>query len=93
MLTINADMHPLFMHMHRPDRTRPPEQQDKRMVVVLPEVQYEEWFDAPVERSMAFMNQYPAERMAMAPEPAPPKDANPKSPQQSSVPPEEPSLF
>lgn len=39
MLTINADDHPLFKHMHRPDLKRPPEKQDKRMVVILPEAQ------------------------------------------------------
>ena len=52
MFTINADTHPLFKGMHRPDLTRPPEQQDKRMVVILPETQYEEWLDAPVERPL-----------------------------------------
>src|SRR5687767_1254906 len=37
MLTINADTHPRFKEMHRPDLKRPPEQRDKRMVVILPE--------------------------------------------------------
>ncbi|RZL89839.1 MAG: SOS response-associated peptidase [Variovorax sp.] len=74
LLTINADHHPLFKHMHRPDLKRPPEQQDKRMVVILPEAQYDEWLDAPAERSMAFMTQYPAERLAMTAEPLPPKE-------------------
>ncbi|RZL93343.1 MAG: hypothetical protein EOP82_07935 [Variovorax sp.] len=95
MLTINADHHPLFKHMHRPDLKRPSEQQDKRMVVILPEAQYEECLDAPAERSMAFMNQYPAERLTMTPEPLPPKEPKPKvaRAQPKVQPPEEPTLF
>jgi len=77
MLTINADTHPLFKEMHRPDLKRPPEQQDKRMVVILPEARYEEWLDAPVERSRDFLNQFPAERLVMTPEPLPPKAPKP----------------
>jgi putative SOS response-associated peptidase YedK len=94
MLTINADTHPLFKEMHRPDLKRPPEQQDKRMVVILPEAQYEEWLDAPAERSRDFLNQFSAERLVMTPEPLPPKEAKPKfervTPKQ---PPAEPTLF
>lgn len=30
--------------------------------MILPEAQYEEWLDAPAERSRNFLNQYPAER-------------------------------
>jgi putative SOS response-associated peptidase YedK len=58
MLTINADTHPLFQEMNRPDLKRPPEQQGKCMVVILPEAQYEEWLDAPTARSRDFLNQY-----------------------------------
>jgi len=58
MLTIKADTHSLFMHMHRLDPKRPPDKQDKRMVAVVPEAQY-------AERSMAFMNQRPAEFFTM----------------------------
>ncbi|HEY2257401.1 MAG TPA: SOS response-associated peptidase [Variovorax sp.] len=77
MLTINADTHPLMKHMHRPDAARPPEQQDKRMVVILPEAQYGEWLDASPQQAMAFMHQYPAERLAMTAEPLPPKAPKP----------------
>lgn len=94
MLTINADTHPLFKEMHRPDLKRPPEQQDKRMVVILPETQYEEWLDAPVERSRAFLNQYPAERLVMTPEPPPPKAPKPKpAGAKPNQPPQQPTLF
>ncbi|MGJ7512630.1 SOS response-associated peptidase [Variovorax sp. GT1P44] len=93
MLTINADAHPHFRLMHRPDPKRPPEMQDKRMVVILPEAQYGEWLDAPPERSMDFMLQFPAERLAMTAEPLPPKEPKAKLARAPKAPPEEPSLF
>jgi len=93
MLTINADTHPMFKQMHRPDPARPLHAQDKRMVVILPPAQYEAWLDAPAQRSMEFMNQFPAERLAMVAEPLPPapskagpaKAQRPSPPQQSSL--------
>jgi putative SOS response-associated peptidase YedK len=60
MLTINADTHPIFKELHRPDLKRPPEKQDKRMVVILNDDAYDAWLDAPVERSKEFLVQYPA---------------------------------
>jgi putative SOS response-associated peptidase YedK len=94
MLTINADTHPLFKDMHRPDPKRPPHMQDKRMVVILPEAQYEAWLDAPAERSSEFLNHYPAERLVMTPEPPLPKEPKPKFERaQPKSPPAEPSLF
>ncbi len=69
MLTINADDHEVFKHMHRADPKRPPEMQDKRMVVILPAAQYREWLDAPAANSMQFMQQYPADRLLAVPEP------------------------
>jgi hypothetical protein len=39
----------MMKHMHRPDPERPPEMQDQRMVVVLPEAQYAGRLDAPAE--------------------------------------------
>jgi putative SOS response-associated peptidase YedK len=73
MLTINADTHPLFMHMHRPDLKRPVDKQDKRMVVILPPAQFEPWLDASPQEAFEFMREYPAEMLAMTPEPLPPK--------------------
>lgn len=87
MLTINADEHPLFRHMHRPDPKRPPEMQDKRMVVVLLEAQYGEWLDARVERSMEVMNQLPAEHFEMVAEAPPPKQSKAKAPRAPALPP------
>ncbi len=54
MLTVNADAHSLMRNYHKPD-------DEKRMVVILPQAQYDEWLDAPADRSMAFMNPFPAE--------------------------------
>ena len=53
MLTINADEHRLFNQFHKP-------QDEKRMVVILAEDQYDEWLQAPAGKSMDFMRQYPA---------------------------------
>lgn len=69
MLTLNADDHPMFKLMHRPDSNRPPDKQDKRMVVILPAALYEAWLDAPAERSLEFVAQYPADLLCMTPEP------------------------
>jgi hypothetical protein len=56
MLTTNADTHPLLRNYHR-------SKDEKRMLVLLPRAQWAEWLDAPAERLMAFVSQYPAERM------------------------------
>lgn len=56
MLTINADEHPLMRDFHKPG-------DEKRMVVILPDVSYDDWLTAPAERSMDFIRQFPAERM------------------------------
>ncbi len=74
MLTINADTHAIFKHLHKPQMDKktkaplPPELQDKRMVVVLDEDAYADWLSAPAERSMEFLRQYPAERLVATPE-------------------------
>ena len=39
------------------------------MVVILPDDAIEAWLDAPVDRSMDFMRQFPAERLVAMPEP------------------------
>ena len=48
MLTINADAHPLMRLFHK-------QADEKRMVVVLQPDQYQDWLEAPVERSKSFM--------------------------------------
>lgn len=69
MLTLNADDHPVFKHMHRPDPRRPPDMQDKRMLVFIPDGLYEAWLDAPAANSAEFIRQYPAELFVAMPEP------------------------
>ncbi len=71
MLTLNADDHDLMKYMHRPDPKRPPEMQDKRMVVILAEGLYEAWLDAPAAESADFIRQYSADRLLATPEPPP----------------------
>lgn len=43
MLTINADHHPLMSRMHKPDPKLPPDQQDKRSVVVIEAADVDAW--------------------------------------------------
>ena len=54
MLTINATDHSLMRNFHKPD-------DEKRMVVILPEAQYDEWLQASAVGSMEFMRAYRAE--------------------------------
>ena len=51
MLTINADRHPLMCLFHKPT-------DEKRMVVVLPETEYDAWLGASPEKAMAFLRPY-----------------------------------
>lgn len=56
MLTINATNHPVMKQFHRPE-------DEKRMVVILPDDQYDAWLEARPSESMEFMQAYPAEAM------------------------------
>ena len=89
MLTINADTHPIFRELHRPDPKRTAHMQDKRMVVILNEDDYDAWLDAPAERSMEFLRQYPAERLVATPEPKAPtkKQSSSSRPTAAAAPP------
>jgi putative SOS response-associated peptidase YedK len=68
MLTVNADDHPLMKRFHAPD-------DEKRMICILEPEQYDSWLGASVVESMAFMRQYPADALAAAPSPRPPRGA------------------
>ncbi len=57
MLTINADQHELMQQFHKPA-------DEKRMVVILPEAQYENWLTASSEQSMDFMRLFPAQDLS-----------------------------
>jgi putative SOS response-associated peptidase YedK len=56
MLTINADDHPLMKQFHKP-------QDEKRMVVILPEERYHDWLHAPLVHVGEFLQQYPEDWM------------------------------
>lgn len=65
-LTINADQHPLMSRMHKPG-------DEKRMLVVLDENDYERWLEAPVKDAEQLLATFPAERLTAEPAPLPPK--------------------
>lgn len=56
MLTINADGHAVMRNFHKPE-------DEKRMVVILPESAYDAWLTAPVAESRDFLTAYPAENL------------------------------
>lgn len=56
MLTINASDHPLMRNFHKLE-------DEKRMVVILPEAAYDSWLHADPAESMNYMQQYPADRL------------------------------
>ena len=61
MLTVNATDHPLMNQFHKTD-------DEKRMVVIMPESQYGDWLTAPADRSLEFMRQYPADGLVALPD-------------------------
>lgn len=60
MLTVNADDHALMKRFHKPA-------DEKRMVVILHEEDYDRWLECPVEDSWGLVRQYPAELMTAEP--------------------------
>lgn len=56
MLTINADAHPVMRQFHKPG-------DEKRMIVILPESEYDAWLQAPAADSRDFLRPFPAEAM------------------------------
>lgn len=52
MLTVNADEHPLMSRMHKPDPRLKAEQQDKRSVVAIEQVDVEQWLTGSVRDAM-----------------------------------------
>ena len=56
MLTINATEHPLMKHFHKP-------MDEKRMMVILPDDDYENWLNAPAGRSFSWLRPYPAQAL------------------------------
>lgn len=56
MLTINADDHPFMRDFHKP-------QDEKRMVVILEEGNYDAWLGAAATDSRAFFHPFPADNL------------------------------
>lgn len=54
MLTVNADDHPFMRNYHKPN-------DEKRMVVILYDEEYDAWLHASATESRGFLQQYPAE--------------------------------
>lgn len=56
MLTINADTHAFMCQFHKPE-------DEKRMVVILHEKDYDAWLDAPAKDSRDFLYAYPEDEL------------------------------
>jgi putative SOS response-associated peptidase YedK len=59
MLTVNADDHPFMRNFHKPG-------DEKRMIVILHEDQYDDWLSAAAEDSRLYLQQYPAELLTVS---------------------------
>ncbi|WP_210543201.1 SOS response-associated peptidase [Rhodoferax sp. PAMC 29310] len=57
MLTLNAAQHPLMRLFHKPN-------DEKRMVVILHDDQYDDWLNARPEHSKPLLRPYPADNLA-----------------------------
>jgi putative SOS response-associated peptidase YedK len=71
MLTVSADDHPLYKRFHRPG-------EEKRMPVILDPEDFDAWLNCSVDEAMAFMRQYPADRLEAEPFPLPPRSYTPR---------------
>jgi len=58
MLTVNADDHEFMKNYHKP-------QDEKRMVVILQDIDYEGWLNAKPEESSFYLRQYPSHLMTL----------------------------
>lgn len=56
MLTINADGHPFMCQFHKPE-------DEKRMVVILDQGNYDAWLQASAGESRDFLQQFPADNL------------------------------
>jgi putative SOS response-associated peptidase YedK len=65
MLTVNADGHAVFGRMHRPG-------EEKRMVAILDEAEFDRWLDADPLQARTMLAPYPADQLLAEPAPRPP---------------------
>ena len=56
MITINADHHPLMKQFHKAD-------DEKRMVVILPDNRYDDWLFSDLTHRVDFLQAYPADAL------------------------------
>ena len=68
MLTINADGHSLFGRMHKPDPRLSLEAQDKRMVVVVDDHNWDAWLDGPPELARTLVSRAPTSLFGCGPD-------------------------
>lgn len=61
MLTVNADDHPLMRNFHRPD-------DEKRMVVILDDADFDQWLDPKCAQPQVFIRQFDASRLVASPQ-------------------------
>ena len=69
MLTINADRDPLMSRMHRPDPNLPPDQQDKRSVVVIEPGDFDAWLSGSIDDARNLIRLAPPEVYSAGPDP------------------------
>lgn len=67
MLTLNADAHPLMSRMHKPDPALPPDQQDKRSLVLLEKGDWQAWLSGTVEEAKRLIRLTPEEAFEAGP--------------------------
>jgi putative SOS response-associated peptidase YedK len=79
MLTVNADGHPVFKRMHKPG-------DEKRMVVILAQEEYDRWLNCSVAEASSFFRQWQGELDAM---PAPLPERGSRAKKAEGQPPEE----
>lgn len=94
MLTINADHHPLMSRMHRPDPKRPPNMQDKRMVIPIESKEVDQWLNGSVDDAQQLIRMAPVEAFIGEPQPVERRPKPPRSVRaQLQLPPDQGSLF
>lgn len=67
MLTTNADAHPLFSRMHKPDPKLPPGSQDKRCPVAIEAADVEIWLGGSIDQAARLVHMPPPELTDGAP--------------------------
>jgi len=85
MLTVNANGHPIFQRMHRPE-------DEKRMVVILDPSEYDDWLSCPVDSARRYFRQWAGRLDAFA-APTPPRISKSQAPKPPEPEPDSDELF